>query len=114
MEIRIPKRKLKLALEDDALCQKQFGKAMARFIRLRIDALYAAESLLDFWPPKSKPERVHELSGKQLGLFTVDLQQPYRLIFKPISDTSLDSLVGKDLWQLIKKIEIVGIEDTHG
>lgn len=107
-------RKLKAALEDDAICQKRFGKPMAKYIRLRVDALSAADSLYVFWPPKSKPERVHELTGKLVGQFSVDLKQPYRLLFKPLFDASMEFPDEASRWQQIRRIEILRIEDTHG
>ena len=107
-------RKLKRALEDDAICQKQYGKAMCRYIRLRMDALFAAESLFDFWPPKSKPERVHQLSGELSDVLSIDLKQPYRLLFKPLSEVAIDDADQQKRWKLITKVEILRIEDTHG
>ena len=107
-------RKLKAALEDDAVCQRRFGKPMARYIRRRVDALYAANSLLDFWPPKSKPERVHELMGKLSGVFSIDLKQPYRLLFKPVDACIHETTDQQVRWDSITRIEILNIEDTHG
>src|SRR5471030_2533755 len=85
MEIRA-KGKLKAALENEAVCQKQYGRDMTRKIMLRRDALRAANSLGDFWPPESGPERCHELKGELAGTFSMDLKQPYRLLFEPIED----------------------------
>jgi proteic killer suppression protein len=108
------------ALEDDAECRKQFGKAMAKKIRLRIDALSAAESLGDFWPPNSGPERCHELKGALTGTFSIDVKQPYRLLFRPVDFEDLDPEGEKEekderqRWLLIRSIEILSIEDTHG
>jgi len=31
-----------------------------------------------------RPERCHELSGADKGTFSMDVKQPYRLLFKPI------------------------------
>ena len=114
MKIEVRSRKLKAALEDDIVCHRRYGEPMSRYIRLRMDALQAAESLFDFWPPKSKPERVHELKGNYSGKFSVDLKQPYRLIFRPIFDQPTESSDESERWQLIKHIEILSIEDTHG
>lgn len=114
LEIEIRSRKLKAALENDPLCVKRFGKQMAHYIRLRMDALDAALNLFDFWPPKSKPERIHELSGKKAGLFSIDVKQPYRIIFRPIYELKKDFQNEKERWLSIQKIEILGIEDTHG
>ena len=38
--------------------------------------------LVDFWPPNSGPERCHELKGDLAGVFSIDLKQPYRLLFR--------------------------------
>ncbi len=114
MVIDVKNRKLKAALEDDSICLKRFGKVMARFVRLRMDALNAAQSLHDFWPPKSKPERVHELTGKQKGVFSTDLQQPYRLLFVPSDDQQRSFNDEQERWRSIRHIEILSIEDTHG
>lgn len=114
MDIEVGNRKLKASLENDAICVKRFGKPMAKYIRIRMDALQAAESLFDFWPPKSKPERVHELGGNLSGHFSVDLKQPYRLLFIPIFDGHMEFANEQQRWQQIKRIEILRIEDTHG
>lgn len=79
-----------------------------------MDALHAAETLEVFWPPKSKPERVHELEGNLSGTYSVDLQQPYRLLFKPLYDGEEEYSDERQRWQSIKRIEILRIEDTHG
>src|SRR3954462_2197497 len=82
MKIVIPDKKLKRALEETTECNKRFGEANAKKIRLRLDALAAANSLGVFWPANSGAERCHELQGSMAGLFSMNLKQPYRLIFK--------------------------------
>lgn len=115
MEILVKDKKLKASLEDPATCQKLYGKDMAKKIRLRVDALAAAVSLVDLWPPMSGPERCHELKGDLAGLFSVDLKQPYRLLFRSNGVTGADPEVDeKHRWTLIKSIEILSIRDTHG
>ena len=114
MEIRA-KGKLRGALEDPAACQKQYGRDMMKKIMMRANALRAAISLADFWPPMSGPERCHELKGDLAGTFSVDLKQPYRLLFVPIEESvPEDRSDEKKRWASITKIEIVAIEDTHG
>ena len=119
MIITINDNKLKRALEDDKECKKRFGKAAPK-IRLRIGALKAAENLAVFWPPKSGPERCHELIGDLKGVFSMDVKQPYRLLFKPNFETEDQEATNeaepkdeKRHWQSIKSIEILRIEDTH-
>lgn len=113
MELYIPDKKLREALEQKSSAIRQYGAEMAKKLHLRRDALAAAESLADFWPPKTKPERCHELVGDLVGVFSVDLKHPYRLLFKPNEQAqpSEDQLAR---WKSITKITILRIEDTHG
>ncbi len=114
MEIRA-KGRLKAVLENQTECLKQYGRDMTKKIVLRVAALRAAVSLADFWPPKSGPERCHELVGDRAGTFSMDVKQPYRLLFVPVEETAPeDRSDEKTRWASITKIEIVGIEDTHG
>ena len=121
MQVAIADKKLKRALENDRERQKRFGSEMAKKIRLRVNALTAAESLGDFWPPFSPTERCHELKADLDGYFSMDLVHPYRLLFKALDNRSkttgqleLELLDQKQRWQSIKSIVITGIEDTHG
>jgi proteic killer suppression protein len=88
---------------------------MYKKLELRCAALKAAVSLADFWPPNSGPERCHELKGDKAGVFSMDLKQPYRLLFSPI-DESLpeDRSDQRARWTNIKAIELLTVEDTHG
>ncbi len=113
MELFISDKKLLRAIEDGSLSGR-YGTVMAKKIQLRLDALRAAESLGDFWPPKSGPERCHELIGDLAGTFSVDVKQPYRLLFKPIEETPpKDPSDEKKRWESITSIEILAIENTH-
>lgn len=115
MQLVIKDKKLKASLEDRAMCQRQYGKEMAKKIMLRMAALSAAESLADLWPPMSGPERCHGLKGELAGAFSVDVKHPYRLLFRPTDGTGGDQEGDeKQRWQSIKSIEILGIKDTHG
>lgn len=109
------KGKLKAALEDEAVCNRHYGRDMTKKIMIRVNELRAADSLADFWPPMSGPERCHELKGNLAGTFSIDLKHPYRLLFVPIEETAQDDRSDeKKRWASITKIEIVAIEDTHG
>src|SRR5262245_56562008 len=113
MEIVISDKKLNRAIETDSL-NGRYGSAMAKKICQRLAALQAADSLAVFWPPKSGPERCHELIGELAGTFTVDLKQPYRMLFKPIEQTlSEDRSDEQTRWRSITQIDIYAIEDTH-
>lgn len=112
MNVEIPNKKLKRTIENDAARIKHFGMEMAKKIRLRMGALIAAESLCDFWPPYSGPERCHELKGDLAGFFSIDLKHPYRLLFRSL-EVSEEDLDQKQRWQSIKSIAVTSIEDTH-
>jgi proteic killer suppression protein len=112
MEIFISDKRLRKAIDDDAACRRQYGADMAKKLALRLTSLRAAESLADFWPPKSGPERCHDLKGDRKGTFPVDLKQPYRLLFKATKELNLAD--EQERWKSITSIDIATIEDTHG
>lgn len=88
---------------------------MAKKLKDRFAVLLAAGSLIEFWPPYSGPERCHELKGNRRGTFSMDLNQPFRLLFKPIEDvTNTNHHDEKERWDSITRIDLIGIEDTHG
>jgi plasmid maintenance system killer protein len=115
MEITIKDRRLKAALEDPAMCKRHYGAEMAKKAASRLASLKAADSLADFWPPFSGPERCHELKGDLAGEFSVDLKQPYRLLFVPTeARPKAPDSDDKERWNSITSIDILRIEDTHG
>lgn len=106
---------IRAALDSEASCQRRYGVAMSKKLLLRIAALRAAVSLADFWPPKSGPERCHELQGKGAGIFSMDVKQPYRLLFKPNEGQEPEDRSNEhERWKTIKSLELLTIEDTHG
>jgi proteic killer suppression protein len=115
MRVQFSNKKLKRAIEDDAERTKRYGPEMAKKIKLRMDALVAADTLAVFLPSKSGPERCHELKGDLAGTFSMDLKHPYRLLFWPIDmPEGLEAADEKQRWQAINAVEIISIEDTHG
>jgi plasmid maintenance system killer protein len=115
MNITVGNNKLRSAMEDEGVCKRQYGSDMTKKIMLRLAALRAADSLADFWPPNSGPERCHELKGDRIGTFSVDLKQPYRLLFKPGTATPAPDCPDElQRWKSITSIEILSVEDTHG
>ena len=115
MEMSTRDNRLRAALQDEAVCRRQYGSEMAKKIRSRVASLRAAASLAVFWPPKSGPERCHELQGDLAGAFSIDVKQPYRLLFVPIEEEAQpDRSDEQKRWASITAIEILKIEDTHG
>jgi proteic killer suppression protein len=73
--------------------------------------LSAADSLADI--SRLPPARRHELVGDRKGVFSVDLEHPFRLLFIPANDPlPLNSQGGINLSE-VTEVEIIGIEDTH-
>ena len=107
-------RQLQRVLSDRRKCRVKFGERIAHKVELRLDALVAAKSLADFFPPNARPERCHELKGTKLGVFSMDLAHPYRLLFVSSSDYMPSKDNVKLAWKSIRSIEIIAIEDTHG
>ena len=127
MQVLVTDKKLKKTLETEKSRQKAYGAEMAKKLKLRIGALDAAESLADFWPPKSKPERCHELSPGRPGTFSMDLVHPHRLLFQLVGsfstqptgneekpDQAANDNNDKERWRAIDAVDITSIEDTHG
>ena len=97
--------------------QRLHGTKRSKLLRIRLAALEAAACLYDFWPPGSKPERCHELTGGQRGRerqISIDLDHPYRLIFVPNHDPLPFKDDGGLDWKAVTQITILGVEDTHG
>jgi plasmid maintenance system killer protein len=113
MDVFFRNKRLQKVAQDQTACQREYGVEMAKKFALRLASLRAAASLADFWPPKSGPERCHELKGALGGTFSVDLKQPYRLLFRPVE--AVEHVADEqERWRSITAIEIVSIEDTHG
>ncbi|HEY3744208.1 MAG TPA: type II toxin-antitoxin system RelE/ParE family toxin [Bryobacteraceae bacterium] len=114
MDLFISDKRLRKVVDDSGACRRQYGADMAKKLSLRMASLRAAESLVDFWPPKSGPERCHELKGERSGTFSVDLKQPYRLLFRPTGKPASEGADEQERWKSITSIDILAIEDTHG
>ena len=115
MDISFKNKRLEKSFNEGPQLVKIHGKLRAKKIRIRLTELRAAQSLMDFWPPKSPPSRCHELTeGKRSGQLSVDLNHPYRLIFIPDHDLIPRHDDGGLDWSQVTAIKILGVEDTHG
>lgn len=112
MDIVFRTKKLQKICNNRKLLIKEFGKEQAEKVGQRLDELRAADCLQDI--SYLPPPRYHELTGNRKGQFSVDLKQPYRLIFEPAeSPVSLRGDGGIDL-EHVHSIKILEVEDTHG
>jgi plasmid maintenance system killer protein len=95
---------------DNKLLKRCQGDLRAKKIRQRLDDLKAASDLSAM---KSLPGRCHELKGDHHGQLSLDLDHPWRLIFKPADiPPALKPDGGMD-WANVHVINILGIKDTH-
>ena len=113
MELRFADRKLEKECNDARLLRRKHGDRRATLLQRRLSALAAAQSLATFAPPMSGPERCHELHANRIGQLSMDLDHPYRLIFRPDHDPIPKRQDGGLDWNLVVAILILGIEDTH-
>ena len=101
--------------DNDLFCnfknlRRKHGEVRAKLIRRRLDELHAANSLQDM----QRIGRCHELSGDKKDILSIDLDGPYRLLFKPADDPIPRKQDGGMDWSGVQTIMIVGVEDTHG
>jgi len=113
LDISFKNRKLEKEFNEGKQLEKVHGSLRAKKIRLGMTELRGATCLNDLGPPMSGPLRCHELKGGRKGQLSVDLDQPYRLIFVPNNDPVPQKADGGLDWKLVTAITIIGIEDTH-
>ncbi len=103
--------KMNKIFEKEQKLKQEYGDKCARKIMRRLSVLKFANNL--DCVPKVKPDRCHELHNNRKGTFAVDLQHPFRLIFKPDMDNVplLDD-GGIDL-KKVTSIKILQVEDYH-
>ena len=91
--------------------RRALGANSATKLSQRLFELQAAESLqeISYLPPT----RCHELTGKEAGQFSVDLEHPYRLLFVPSDNPAPRREDGSIDRSKVKAIGIIGIKDTH-
>jgi plasmid maintenance system killer protein len=111
MEVYFRDRKLQKICGNEKDMLRQFGKARAKKLQLRLNELHGLPNLS--LVPHVPPPRCHALSGDRQGQFSVDLDHPFRLIFIPAHDPlPLKPDGGLDLAQ-VTAVEILEIVDPH-
>lgn len=109
---------MEVLFEDDDLAgtfrnprelRKKHGAVRAKKIEQRLKHLAAVETLADM---RFMPGRCHELRGDRAGQLSLDLDHPYRLLFRPADDPAPGPGGGLD-WAAVRVVVVIGIEDTH-
>ena len=110
MNITFFDRKFEKIVNDDRAMDRAFGKIRAGKLRLRLTQLEDAETLEAV---RHLPGNYHELIGDRKGQWACDLDQPYRLIFKPHEDPIPKNEHGQYIWIEILGVEIIEIINYH-
>lgn len=111
MDIVFSAKKLEKECNKEKSLVKRYGPRKAKLICQRLYELRAANVLADirFLPQP----RCHELKGNRAGQLSVDLEHPYRLIFRPANNPAPLKPDGGLDWTKVTAVEILGVEDTH-
>jgi plasmid maintenance system killer protein len=89
--------------------RRRCGTVRAKKIQQRLKDLRAAETLADM---RHLPGRCHELHANLAGFLSLDLDHPYRLLFRPADGTDPGPGGGLD-WSKVSAVTIVSVTDTH-
>ena len=101
---------LGVGTESDKELRKHGGVVRAKKVQTRLADLRVAETLADM---RLLPGRCHEVKGDRAGQLSLDLDHPYRLLFRPARET--EPLAGGGLdWTKVTEVVILEIADTHG
>ncbi len=112
MDILFKTKKFEKQCNRFDLLVRTYGPHRAKLIRRRLDELRAANSLDEIrYLPQA---RCHELKGKHAGKLSVDLEHPYRLLFRPANEPTPQKADGGLDWAGVSAVEIIEVEDTHG
>jgi proteic killer suppression protein len=111
MEVSFATKRLAKILNSEKETVREFGSKLGKSIMRRLAVLEAANCLEDV--PIRPPFRRHELKQNRKGQFAVDLEHPYRLIFKPNHNPIPVKADGGLNLKKITAIIILEMEDYH-
>lgn len=110
MVIIFADKKLAKVANDDRKRDREYGSIRSGKIKLRLSQLSAATVLEDV---RNLAGNYHELRENRKGEWACDLDQPYRLIFKPIEHPIPLNKNGQYDWNAITGITIIEIVNYH-
>ncbi len=114
MEISFSTNKLSKQMNQEEVMLKVHGAIRTKKLKRLLTSLEAAPDLSVFAPPMSKPHRCHELTANLKGSLSLDLDHPYRLLFKPDHNPLPQREEGGLDWSKVTTIVITKVKDTHG
>lgn len=110
VDITFDDNNLEKFANNDRVGQKKLGAIRFKKYKQRLDQLKASKTLEDV---RNQPGRFHELTGDRKGQWACDLDNPFRLIFKPQENPIPTDDNGKYIWIEILGVEVVEIKDYH-
>jgi proteic killer suppression protein len=111
VEISFKTKKLQRICSQEKEMLKHLGANRSKKLKQRLMELFAADTLADI--SYLPPPLCHELTGKEAGQFSVDLDHPYRLLFIPAENHVPEREDGGIDREQVSAIEIIEIKDTH-
>jgi len=110
MNIIFADRKLEKYANDFSLAQRKLGNNQAKILHKRLNDLYDADNFSVLF---NLPGHHHPLTENRLGQWACSLEQPSRLIYKPVMPDELPlTKVQVDFVQLVS-LSIIEITDYH-
>jgi proteic killer suppression protein len=110
MIITFADKKLKRYANNIRTAVRKLGAKRAELYQRRLEDIAAAESFSDL---KYLPGNYHKLRQDRKDQWACDLDQPYRLIFKPGEDPIPKNEAGVQILSEIRTVEIIEIKDYH-
>jgi proteic killer suppression protein len=110
MEVRFSNVWLKHLSENYDLCVRRLGKLRAKKYFIRLNALLDANDLEEL---KRLPGHFHRLSGDRSGQCSCDLDQPYRLVFRPSFHQHEGNNDNEDQGVKVHYVSVEEIVDYH-
>ena len=92
--------------------QKKWGERRGRLVLRRLDEIRDSDNLqvLCCLPQA----RCHLLKGNLKGIWSVDLEHPFRLLFKPTAAPIPIRSDGLPDLSKVDAVVVLGVENTHG
>jgi len=91
--------------------KKNWGARSGLLVMRRLDEISASNNLAIL---KLVHPRTHPLKGDRRGIWSLDLEHPYRLLFKIANDPVPKLNDGSIDLKNVTAVKIIGVEDTHG
>ncbi|MBL7934891.1 MAG: killer suppression protein HigA [Bacteroidia bacterium] len=110
MIITFDNKKLEKLANNDRAATAELGKLRATKFKQRLSDLFDSITLED---TRYLPGNFHELKTNRKGSWACDLDQPYRLIFRPNENPIPIDGNGRYIWSAIKSVEILEIVNYH-